>query len=311
MITSDALLLLRLLSLPALNPVPLDTLVDVGGYRLHLVLYRGAKPLTLVMESGGGASLEEPWLAVQAQLAARTGATVVAYDRAGFGKSGTGPIDLTPRRQVQQLNAVLQELRTPPNRIVVGISYGSLLAVLHGHLYRDSVRGLVLVDPMNPRFVQATGEFVHSTVPHIEHPASSKDSALVRLVNTFDGLVRDPEASDVGLGVPMVIVTVRTSIGHGGRATRRWHRPHPTGGWSWRTARAMTSRRSDLTRLSTPSSRSGTDLEQAPPAYRVSHPANAIHADVPEIISLSGCEATIKSPPQIVAGWILLRVARS
>jgi len=60
---------------------------------------------------------------------------------------------------------------------------------------------------MNPRFVQATGEFVHSTVPHIEHPASSKDSALVRLVNTFDGLVRDPEASDVGLGVPMVIVT--------------------------------------------------------------------------------------------------------
>jgi pimeloyl-ACP methyl ester carboxylesterase len=207
MITSDALLLLRLLSAPALDPAPLDTLVDVGGYRLHLVLYRGAKPLTLVMESGGGASLEEPWLAVQAQLAARTGATVVAYDRAGFGKSGTGPIDLTPRRQVQQLNAVLQELGTPANRIVVGISYGGLLAVLHGHLYRDSVRGLVLVDPMNPRFVQATGEFVHSTVPHIEHPASSKDSALVRLVNTFDGLVRDPEASDVGLGVPMVIVT--------------------------------------------------------------------------------------------------------
>jgi pimeloyl-ACP methyl ester carboxylesterase len=77
----------------------------------------------------------------------------------------------------------------------------------HPPVYRDSVRGLVLVDPMNPRFVQATGEFVHSTVPHIEHPASSKDSALVRLVNTFDGLVRDPEASDVGLGVPMVIVT--------------------------------------------------------------------------------------------------------
>jgi pimeloyl-ACP methyl ester carboxylesterase len=193
-IASIAVLLLHASSAPAPDPAPLDTLVDVGDYRLHRVLYHGAKPLTLVRESGGGASLEEPWLAVQAQLAARTGATVVAYDRAGFGKSGTGPIDLTPRRQVQELNAVLQGLRTPPNRIIVGTSYGGLLAVLHGHLYRDRVRGLVLVDPMSPRFVQATGEFVHSTVPHIEHPASSRDSALVRLVNTFDGLVRDPDA---------------------------------------------------------------------------------------------------------------------
>jgi pimeloyl-ACP methyl ester carboxylesterase len=202
-----ALLLLQALSIPRRNPAPLDTLVDVGGYRMHLVLYRGAKPLTLVMESGGGASLEEPWLALEGQLAARTEATVVAYDRAGFGKSGTGPRELTPRQQVRQLDEVLRKLRTSPNRILVGASYGGLLAVLHGHLYPNSVRGLVLIDPMNPRFVQATGEFVYSTVPHIEHPESSKDTALVRLVNTFEGLVRDPDASDVGLGMPMVIVT--------------------------------------------------------------------------------------------------------
>lgn len=165
-------------------------------------------------------------VAVQAQLAARTGATVVAYDRAGFGKSGTGPIDLTPRRQVQQLNAVLQELRTPPNRIIVGTSYGGVLAVLHGHLYPNGVRGLVLVDPMNPRFVQATGEFVYSTVPHIEHPASSKDSALVRLVSTFDGLVRDPDASDVGLGIPMVIVTAGEAWWGRKDIDRAWRASH-------------------------------------------------------------------------------------
>ena len=75
---------------------PVDTLVDVGGYRVHVVVHRGTKPLTIIMESGGGASLTA-WSGVDAQLAERTGATVVAYDRAGFGKSETGPWDLKPQ----------------------------------------------------------------------------------------------------------------------------------------------------------------------------------------------------------------------
>ena len=45
-----------LLSTPV--PTPEDTLLDVGGYRMHLVVHRGTSPLTIVMESGGGASLE-------------------------------------------------------------------------------------------------------------------------------------------------------------------------------------------------------------------------------------------------------------
>ncbi len=166
-------------------PAPLDTLVDVGGYRLHMVVYRGTRPLTIVMESGGGVSLAA-WSGVEGRLAERSGATVVAYDRAGFGESGTGRAELTPREQVRQLHEALERLGTPPARIVVGHSYGGLLSLLHAHLYPKRVRGLVLVDPMNARFVQATGGFVQSTVPHIEHPASAKDTAIARMVGTFD-----------------------------------------------------------------------------------------------------------------------------
>ena len=115
------------------------------------------------MESGGGASLAA-WSGVEARLAERSGATVVAYDRAGFGESGMGPAELTPRQQVRQLHEALERLGTPPDRIVVGHSYGGLLSVLHAHLYPKRVRGLVLVDPMNARFVKATGDFVQSTV---------------------------------------------------------------------------------------------------------------------------------------------------
>ncbi|HEY7637256.1 MAG TPA: alpha/beta hydrolase family protein [Gemmatimonadales bacterium] len=226
MIPATLSVLVQLLSMPVPLTPPVDTLVDVEGYRMHLVLYRGVKPLTLVMESGGGASLDDAWLALEAQLAARTGATVVAYDRAGFGKSGTGPGELTPRQQVQQLNQVLQKLKAPPKRILVGASYGGLMVVLHGHLYPDSVRGLVLIDPMNPRFVQATGDFVQSTVPHIEHPMSPRDTALVRMVRTFDGLVRDPDASDDGLAVPMVIVSAGEEWWGRKEIDRAWRASH-------------------------------------------------------------------------------------
>lgn len=220
-----ALLLLHLPSTHTRNPSPLDTLVDVGGYRMHLVVYRGAKPLTIVMESGGGASVGA-WSGVEAELAARTKATVVAYDRAGFGKSEMGPGNLTPRQQVEQLHQVLERLRTPPERIIVGHSYGGLLALLQAHLYPGKVHGLVLVDPMNQRFVQATGDFVYSTVPRIEHPASRRDTALVRLMDTFDGLVHDPAAGDVGLEMPIVIITAGDQWWGKDDIDRAWRASH-------------------------------------------------------------------------------------
>ena len=177
------------------------------------------------MESGGGASAES-WSGVDTLLAQRTGATVVAYDRAGFGGSGVGPAELTPRQQVAQLDKVLTQLGTPTARILVGHSYGGLLAVLHAHMFAGKVRGLVLVDPMNPRFVRATGDFLDSTVPHIEHPATAKDSAVARLVSTFDQLAADPEASDSGLTMPVVIVTAGDAWWGKPDIDRAWRASH-------------------------------------------------------------------------------------
>ena len=127
------------------------------------------------------------------------------------------------------MEEALARLGTPEARIVVGHSYGGIMAVLQAHLDRGRgrVRGLVLVDPMNPRFVAATGDFVQSTVPHIEHPATARDSATARLVATFDALVRDPDAGDAGLTMPIVIIT----------AGEAWWRK-PAIDSAWRSAHA-------------------------------------------------------------------------
>jgi hypothetical protein len=39
---------------------PLDTLVNVGQHRLHLVLYRGKVPMTILFEAGGQPTWRKP-----------------------------------------------------------------------------------------------------------------------------------------------------------------------------------------------------------------------------------------------------------
>ena len=62
-----------------------EKLVDVGGYNLNFRIIPGQGP-AILLESGGGMDANE-WNALAPRLAADTGATVIAYDRAGFGKS--------------------------------------------------------------------------------------------------------------------------------------------------------------------------------------------------------------------------------
>jgi pimeloyl-ACP methyl ester carboxylesterase len=210
----------------AVTPAAVDTMVDAGGYRVHVRMHRGSVPVTIVMEAGGGASLAR-WAGIDSVLAQRTHATIVAYERAGFGGSELGPADLLPITQVHQLAGVLDRLGVPPRRILVGHSYGGLMVVAHADLYRDRVIGLVLVDAMNARFVDATGEFVQTTVPHITAPKNDGERAIARLVNTFDSLLKVARVAEPRIRVPMVVITSSRSMWNNReREDRAWHASH-------------------------------------------------------------------------------------
>ena len=209
---------------PALAP-PNDTVIAVGGYQMHLVIHRGSVPVVLVMESGGGANLGA-WAGVDSMLVRRTGATVVTYDRAGFGSSTIGPADITPRDQVRHLHEALDRLGTPRDRVLIGTSYGGLMSVLHARMFPDRVRGLVLVDPMNPRFVAATGDFIHTTVPKITDPKTGRDSALARMIRTFPTLIADPDVGDEGVAAPIVVVTAGEKWFRNAMADSAWRASH-------------------------------------------------------------------------------------
>jgi pimeloyl-ACP methyl ester carboxylesterase len=185
---------------------PLDTMVSVGDHSLHLVIRRGTLPVTIVLEAGGGSDLGG-WHDVPALLARETGATVVAYDRAGFGRSGLGAASLTPDQEVANLYRALRAVAAPEKTIHVGHSYGGLLTLLAAARFPDRVQGVVLVDAMNPRFVEKTGDFVFSTVQRIENPSNDRERALVRLVDGVRGLLGEVGATERALLQPMVVVS--------------------------------------------------------------------------------------------------------
>ena len=140
---------------PAAQPEPVDTMVSVGDHALHLMIRRGTRPVTIVLEAGGGAELGG-WYDVPALLARETGATVVAYDRAGFGRSELGAPYMLPDQEIADLYCALETIAAPERTIHVGHSYGALFALLSAARFPDRVQGVVLVDPMNPRFVEKT-----------------------------------------------------------------------------------------------------------------------------------------------------------
>jgi pimeloyl-ACP methyl ester carboxylesterase len=66
---------------------PPGRLVDVGGYRLHIMSAGGGAPAVVVIPALGSSSSE--WLDVQQAISQET--EVCLYDRAGFGWSDSPP----------------------------------------------------------------------------------------------------------------------------------------------------------------------------------------------------------------------------
>ena len=121
---------------------PPGTLVDVGGYRLHLHCVGEGSP-TVIMEAGGGGNVLH-WMLVQPAIAQST--RVCAYDRAGMGWSEPGPLPRTPQQIVAELHTLLSTASIPGPYILVGHSIGGKYARLYASQYPHDVVGLVLVD---------------------------------------------------------------------------------------------------------------------------------------------------------------------
>ena len=146
----------------------LGGLIDIGGGRKMYLECRGTGSPTVVFISGTRGAHDD-WTdlidpknptgatkpgesAVFPQVSKFT--RVCAYDRPGTTRNDNTVTDSTPVRQpttaqqgVADLHALLTAAKEPGPYVLVGHSWGGLIARLFASTYPDEVSGLVLVDP--------------------------------------------------------------------------------------------------------------------------------------------------------------------
>ncbi len=134
-------------------PSPPGRLVQLDTHRLHLHCAGEGRP-TVVFEAALGAS-SLSWVHVQPAIARIT--RTCTYDRAGLGWSDPGPLPRTAGRIANELHTLLQRSATPPPYVLVGHSFGGLVAELFALRHTDDVCALILIEPAIPEAWQHPG----------------------------------------------------------------------------------------------------------------------------------------------------------
>ena len=123
---------------------PAGKLVEVSGIKLHVVCMGSrTSARTVIFENGLGV-VSDSWTWIQASLS-KTG-RACAYDRRGSGYSDASPSEVDAGTAADDLAELLDVLGETEPVVIVGHSYGALLARFFAHRHPDRVAGLVLVD---------------------------------------------------------------------------------------------------------------------------------------------------------------------
>lgn len=122
---------------------PPGQMVPVGDYKLQLYCSGSGSP-TVVIEPGMGVDWVD-WRRVTSSLQPTN--RVCVYDRAGYGWSDPGPMPRTALLEARELHSLLSRAAIPQPYILAGHSYGGYIARLYASQFRDSLAGVVLVEP--------------------------------------------------------------------------------------------------------------------------------------------------------------------
>lgn len=128
------------------NYPPIGKMVDIGGYKVHMIdlgVHKEVSKPTIIMDAANGSNCLD-WQLVQPEIAKF--ARVVTYDRAGYAWSDASPLQRTSVNIAQELHDMLHAAKIPGPYILVGHSFGGLNVRLYANKYPDEVVGIILVD---------------------------------------------------------------------------------------------------------------------------------------------------------------------
>ena len=178
---------------PSAGPVvdePIDRVYQIARQAIH-VECRGSGAPAVVLDSGLGNDALV-WDRVYVALA---GHRVCRYDRPGLGQSVPLVTGRSAVTLVEQLREVLRQARVRPPYVLVGASFGGLLAQLHARTHPEDVAGVVLVDATHPA--------LDARIEDILTPAQRNDRRSTLAANSEGITYRELLATDrVVAGAP-------------------------------------------------------------------------------------------------------------
>jgi pimeloyl-ACP methyl ester carboxylesterase len=124
---------------------PVDRTTVANGKKLHLKIVDGKKDDIILFESGGWDD-SSVWSDLLAPIAKATGATLIAYDRPGFGSSEVDPQHHGLMSDVERLERGLRDLGYDGHYTLVAHSLGGFYATFFASRHPEEVRAAVLID---------------------------------------------------------------------------------------------------------------------------------------------------------------------
>lgn len=134
-------------------PAP-GKLVDVGGYRLH-VLCEGPRTARTTVWTGGSYG-QGLWVYPSAREMAKTHRSCIV-DRGGLGWSDIGPFPRTVDQIASETRKALIGAGEKAPFVLIGHSFGGMYAANFANRYPRDVAGLVLLDPTAPGWIALFG----------------------------------------------------------------------------------------------------------------------------------------------------------
>lgn len=122
-----------------------DRITVMNGKKLHFQITEGRRDDIILFESGGGDD-GRVWSGVLDPIAQATGATLITYDRPGFGASELDPDHHGLMNDMERLEAGLKELGYTGHYTLVAHSLGGFYVTLFASRHPEQVRAAVLLD---------------------------------------------------------------------------------------------------------------------------------------------------------------------
>jgi pimeloyl-ACP methyl ester carboxylesterase len=133
----------------------LDTIVDIGKYKLHFNIVKG-KGTPILFESGSGNNMIV-WKDLLKPISDRTSATLITYERAGLGKSVIKDSTINVEKNgiidnVEALEVALKKLGYDNEIIIVAHSLGAFYSSLYSSRNPSKVKSVLFIDASLPAF---------------------------------------------------------------------------------------------------------------------------------------------------------------